>query len=87
LGRAITPTSNTAHTEGEYGLLRELGGNQWTISHPLVQQFCGGLASGFPNTASVESDFSAINWEKIKIDKTSQISGLKASCIANRINI
>ncbi|EEC42950.1 predicted protein [Phaeodactylum tricornutum CCAP 1055/1] len=31
---------------------------------PLVQKFCGGLASAFPNTATVESDFSVINWEK-----------------------
>jgi hypothetical protein len=30
---------------------------------PLVQQFCGGLASAFPNTVSVELDFSVINWE------------------------
>ena len=29
-----------------------------------LREFCGGLASAFPNTASVESDFSVINWEK-----------------------
>ena len=31
---------------------------------PLLQEFCGGLASAFPNTATVESDFSIIGWEK-----------------------
>jgi hypothetical protein len=27
-------------------------------------EFCGGLASPFPNTAIVESDFSVLKWEK-----------------------
>lgn len=31
---------------------------------PLLQDFCGGLAAAFPNTATVESDFSIIGWEK-----------------------
>lgn len=31
---------------------------------PNLQKFCGGLASAFPNTATVESDFSVIGWEK-----------------------
>lgn len=31
---------------------------------PSLQQFCGGLASAFPNTATVELDFSLIRWEK-----------------------
>ena len=30
----------------------------------MLQQFCGGLATAFPNTATVESDFSVIGWEK-----------------------
>lgn len=29
-----------------------------------LRQFCGGLASIFPNTARVEADFSLIGWEK-----------------------
>jgi hypothetical protein len=29
-----------------------------------LQRFCRGLASAFPNTATVESDFSIIGWEK-----------------------
>jgi len=39
----------------------------WAVAQgrfPLVQSFCGGLASAFPNTATVESDFSVIIWEK-----------------------
>jgi hypothetical protein len=31
-----------------------------TRQFPLVQQFCGGLASALPNTASVELNFSVI---------------------------
>jgi hypothetical protein len=29
-----------------------------------LRQFCGGLATAFPNTASVESDFSIVRWEQ-----------------------
>jgi hypothetical protein len=29
-----------------------------------LRQFCGGLATAFPNTTSVESDFSVMKWEK-----------------------
>jgi hypothetical protein len=29
-----------------------------------LKRFCGGLASVFPGTATVESDFSLSNWEK-----------------------
>jgi hypothetical protein len=29
-----------------------------------LRQFCGGLATAFPNTTSVESDFSVVKWEK-----------------------
>ena len=31
---------------------------------PHLQEFCGGLASIFPNTATVESDFSRLAFEK-----------------------
>ena len=31
---------------------------------PLLEKFCGGLASVFPGTSSVESDFSVVKWEK-----------------------
>ena len=29
-----------------------------------LKEFCGGLATVFPGTATVESDFSVLNWEK-----------------------
>lgn len=29
----------------------------------LQRQFCGGLASAFPGTATVESDFSVLKWD------------------------
>lgn len=29
-----------------------------------LRDFCGGIATIFPNTASVESDFSILGWEK-----------------------
>ncbi|KAH6580185.1 hypothetical protein BASA60_002952 [Batrachochytrium salamandrivorans] len=35
---------------------------------PALCQFCGDLASAFPNTATVESDFSIIGWERIYIE-------------------
>ena len=28
-----------------------------------LRQLCGGLATAFPNTSSVESDFSVVQWE------------------------
>ena len=35
-----------------------------TDRFPSLQTFCGGLASVFPNTSTVEADFSVIGWEK-----------------------
>ena len=32
----------------------------------ILMDFCGGIATIFPNTASVESDFSILGWEKDK---------------------
>jgi len=29
-----------------------------------LKDFCGGIATVFPNTATVEADFSNISWEK-----------------------
>jgi hypothetical protein len=29
-----------------------------------LRQFCGGLATVFPNTTAVESDFLMVKWEK-----------------------
>lgn len=33
-------------------------------TYPKLVEFCGGLASVFPGTSTVESDFSVIGWEK-----------------------
>ena len=33
-------------------------------SYPKLVEFCGGLASVFPGTSTVESDFSMMGWEK-----------------------
>ena len=30
----------------------------------VLRDFCGGIATVFPNTATVEADFSNISWEK-----------------------
>lgn len=41
--------------------------NGWKLlsgRYETLQQFCGALATVFPNTASVESDFSVIGWER-----------------------
>jgi hypothetical protein len=40
--------------------------------HPAIRrlnlyylvEFCGGLATIFPNTATIESDFAVLRWEK-----------------------
>ena len=32
----------------------------------ILRDFCGGIATVFANTASVESDFSLLGWEKDK---------------------
>jgi hypothetical protein len=32
-----------------------------------LRQLCGGLATTFPNTTSIESDFSIIKWEKKRL--------------------
>ena len=39
----------------------------WLIVEPkfnVLRDFCGGIATVFPNTATVEADFSNISWEK-----------------------
>jgi hypothetical protein len=35
----------------------------------VLRQFCGDLASTFPNTATVESDFSVVGWKKEEFRK------------------
>ncbi|KAH6570906.1 hypothetical protein BASA60_007513 [Batrachochytrium salamandrivorans] len=39
----------------------------WSLTNgrfPMLSLFCGGLASAFPNTSTVESDFSLLGYEK-----------------------
>ncbi|KAH6564522.1 hypothetical protein BASA62_007859 [Batrachochytrium salamandrivorans] len=39
----------------------------WSLTNgrfPMLSLFCGGLASAFPNTSTVESDFSLLRYEK-----------------------
>ena len=31
---------------------------------PSLESFCGGIATAFPGTSTVESDFSVVKWEK-----------------------
>jgi hypothetical protein len=38
--------------------------SQFQPEFPKLVEFCGGLASVFPGTSTVESDFSVIGWEK-----------------------
>ena len=33
------------------------------LNFTILPDFCGGIASVFPNTATVESDFSILGWE------------------------
>jgi hypothetical protein len=37
-----------------------------TIRFAKLRQFCGGLATAFPNTCAVESDFSVVKYEQDK---------------------
>jgi len=35
-----------------------------TRKFDILREFCGGIATVFPNTGTVESDFSVLGWEK-----------------------
>ena len=39
--------------------MEQLHSSEFTV----LRDFCGGIASVFPNTATVESDFSILGWE------------------------
>jgi hypothetical protein len=49
---------NTTSTDGFRESWAPLGAR-----FPMLRDFCGGLATVFPGTSSVESDFSVLNWE------------------------
>jgi hypothetical protein len=40
------------------------GWSPTNVTFLMLQESCGGLASAFPNNATVESDFVIIGWEK-----------------------
>jgi hypothetical protein len=44
-----------------------------------LRQFCGGLATVFPGTATVESDFSVLKWEHDEFRST--LTELSLECI------
>jgi hypothetical protein len=47
-------------------------------------QLCGGLATPFPNTTSVESDFSIVKWEKN--DSRNNLTSLSLAGISTQSN-
>lgn len=55
-----TDLDSKALSTTDYDLLWEVCASRF----PILQEFCGGLAVIFPNTAPVEADFSVIGWEK-----------------------
>jgi hypothetical protein len=61
-------TSGCLEKQSRRILARVLGlsmdGVQTNDRFMMLQKSCGGLTSAFPNTATVESDFSIIGWEK-----------------------
>ena len=42
-----------------WAIVEQLHSSEFTV----LRDFCGGIASVFPNTATVESDFSILGWE------------------------
>jgi hypothetical protein len=46
------------------GVFQQEGGDKDQGAFSGLRQFCGGLTMTFPNTATVESDFSMVKWEK-----------------------
>ena len=67
-------TSKTSF-EGGWGIL----GTQFQ----KLKRLCGGFASVFPGTSTVESDFSVIRWEEMNIELDSLIFHWKVFSNAN----
>ncbi len=52
----------------------------WSLigsSFPNLMEFCGVLATIFPSTSTVESDFSVLRWEKDNFRKSLSDFGLE----------
>ena len=69
LRSAIDTCSGTTSFEKGWGLL----GNRL----PALMEFCGGIATVFPGTSTVESDFSVLRWEKNSFRKSLSDFGLE----------
>ena len=54
------------NTSFEYGWSIIKGASRFDI----LMDFCGGIATIFPNTATVESEFSMLSWEKDEYRKS-----------------
>lgn len=54
----------SAHTIAGQCSLFEEAWDFFKVRFPRLHNFCGGLSSVFPGTATVESDFSNLQWEK-----------------------
>ena len=53
------PTDARLDFEKAWKAVDELGGDA-----ELLKKFCGGMAVAFPNTATMEADFSDVRWER-----------------------
>jgi hypothetical protein len=58
--RALDQCDHNTSFEMSWGIVNQSEIGQFDI----LRYFCGGIATIFPNTATVESDFSVLGWEK-----------------------
>jgi hypothetical protein len=56
----------------------EKGWGNLGVRFPNLHEFCGGIATVFPGTSTVESDFSILRWEKSNFRKSLSDFGLEA---------
>ena len=69
-GRALVPDSRNNNSEVTLDKCDNTASFEtgWSIvkakKFDVLRDFCGAIASVFPNTATVESDFSVLGWEK-----------------------
>src|SRR5213078_1842243 len=55
----IDKCDHTTSFQSGWAIVEQLHSSEFTV----LRDFCGGIASVFPNTAAVESDFSILGWE------------------------
>jgi hypothetical protein len=73
--RELRPTASFEESWNTPGLDKR-------VKFPILMEFSGGLASPFPATATVESDFSVVRWED-KGRRACRTSPSRASCSAS----